>query len=120
MVPEEVIVISETDQSDGPEEPQHGPSPTDGPPEPADGSSSSDGPPQSQGVKVEEDDDIPPCPEVVRDLGREGRIHFDMRPFWGMIPEVVSKVPHNINSLKFYIIDVPPEDAFYRKYKDGR
>ena len=37
-----------------------------------------------------------------------------------MIPEVVSKVPHNINGLKFYIIDVPPEDAFYSKYKDGR
>ena len=116
LVPEEVIIIS--DQSDGPEEPQHIPSPTDGPP---DGLSSSDGPPQSQDVKVEEeDDDIPPCPQVIRDSGREGRLHFDMRPFWGMIPEVVSKVPHNINGLKFYIIDVPPEDAFYSKYKDGR
>ena len=96
LVPEEVIIIS--DQSDGPEEPQHIPSPTDGPP---DGLSSSDGPPQSQDVKVEEeeDDDIPPCPQVIRDSGREGRLHFDMRPFWGMIPEVVSKVPHNINGL---------------------
>ena len=116
LKPEELIVILETEDecpasgaSDTPiktpPRPQRGPSPTYGPP---------------QHVK-EEEDDIPPCPDVaVREDNNAKRIQFDMRPFWGMISEVVSKVPHNISGLEFYIIDVPQEDALYTKYKGWR
>ena len=63
------------------------------------------------------DDDIPYCPEV-RNLGK--RIHFNMKPFQGMVPDVVSSIPYNIDGTKFYIIDVPQEDPFHTKYRDGR
>ena len=63
------------------------------------------------------DDDIPYCPEV-RNLGK--RIHFNMKPFEGMVPDVVSSIPYNIDGTKFYIIDIPQEDPFHTKYRDGR
>ena len=66
----------------------------------------------------EEDEDIPAG--MVREDNTGKRINFEMRQFYGMIPEVVAKVPYNINGLKFYIIDVPEEDAFHTKYRDGR
>ena len=65
----------------------------------------------------EEDEDIPYCPELTQ-TGK--RVSFNMRPFCGMIPEVVNKLPHDINGVKFYIIDVPQEDPFHTKYRDGR
>lgn len=102
---EEVILISSTDDE--------------GPP-PPDTSIATPEPANSQPVKEEQgcDDDIlPPCPEVQI---LEGKKPFDMRCFWGMIPEVVAKVPHNIDGLKFYLIDVPEEEPFFSKYKDGR
>ena len=43
-----------------------------------------------------------------------------MKPYQGMVPDVVSEIPHDINGLKYYIVDVPEEDPFCTKYKDGR
>ena len=72
-----------------------------------------------EGLKQEPDceDDIPYCPEV-RNVGK--RIRFNMKPFQGMVPDVVSTIPHDIDGTKFYIIDVPQEDPFHTKYRDGR
>ena len=73
-----------------------------------------------QQLKVKEEDEIPGipfCPEV---SGTGRRITFNMKPFWGMVPEVVNKLPHDIDGVKFYIIDVPQEEAFHTKYRDGR
>ena len=71
-------------------------------------------------VKEEEEEEIPDitfCPEV---SGTGRRVTFNMKPFWGMIPEVVNKLPHDIDGVKFYIIDVPREEAFHTRYRDGR
>ena len=37
---------------------------------------------------------------------------FDMTPFKALIPEVVQQ-PHDIDGTKYYIIDVPEEDAMF-------
>ena len=63
------------------------------------------------------DGDIPYCPEV-RNQGK--RIHFNMKPFQGMVPDVVSTIPYNIDGTKFYIVDVPQEGPFHTKYRDSR
>ena len=73
-----------------------------------------------QQLKVKEEEEIPDitfCPEV---SGTGRRVTFNMKPFWGMIPEVVNKLPHDIDGVKFYIIDVPQEEAFHTRYRDGR
>ena len=32
-----------------------------------------------------------------------------MNPFKGMIPDVVEKIPYDINGTKYYMIDVPED-----------
>ena len=48
------------------------------------------------------------------------RTSFDMNPFKGMIPYVVEKIPYDINGTKYYMIDVPEDQQFFVKYRDGR
>ena len=48
------------------------------------------------------------------------RTSFDMNPFKGMIPDVVEKIPYDINGTKYYMIDVPEDQQFFVKYRDGR
>ena len=43
-----------------------------------------------------------------------------MSPFRGMLPDVVDQIPHDIDGTHFYLIDVPEDDNFWSKYKDGR
>ena len=48
------------------------------------------------------------------------RIPFDMQPFKGMVPKVVNKIPYNINGTQYYLIEVPENEYFCEKYRDGR
>ena len=48
------------------------------------------------------------------------RLKMDMTLFKGMVPDVVNKIPYNINGTKYYMIDVPEEETFFSKYRDGR
>ena len=57
-------------------------------------------------------------PEVFPSINM--RLHFDMSPFRGMLPDVVDQVPHDIDGTHFYLIDVPEDDNFWSKYRDGR
>ena len=43
-----------------------------------------------------------------------------MKPHKGMVPAAVREVPHDVDGLKYYIIDVPEEEPFCTKYRDGR
>ena len=45
---------------------------------------------------------------------------FNMRPFIGMIPDVVNQVPHEIDGLKYYVKNVPEDDTMCMKYWNGR
>ena len=45
---------------------------------------------------------------------------IDMKLFKGMIPEVVTQIPHDINGLKWYTIDIPEDQTFFSRYRDGR
>ena len=58
--------------------------------------------------------------EAVRSTYSNKRISFDMKPYRGMVPEVVQQIPHDIDGLKYYIIDVPEDEPFCTKYRDGR
>ena len=58
--------------------------------------------------------------EAVRSNYSNKRINFDMKLYKGMVPTVVKKIPHNVDGLKYFIIDVPEEEAFCTKYRDGR
>ena len=58
--------------------------------------------------------------DAVRSNFSNRRINFDMKPYQGMVPDVVSQIPHDINGLKYYIVDVPEEEPFCTKYRDGR
>ena len=57
------------------------------------------------------------CPAVNT---TEKKINFNMKPFMRMLPDVVKKVPHDIDGTIFYVVDVPHEECFHTKYKDGR
>ena len=48
------------------------------------------------------------------------RTSFDMNPFKGMISDVVDQIPYDINGTKYYMIDVPEDQQYYMKYRDGR
>ena len=58
--------------------------------------------------------------EAVRSKYSNKRLYFDMKPYKGMVPAVVREVPHDVDGLKYYIIDVPEEEPFCTKYRDGR
>ena len=58
--------------------------------------------------------------KAVRSNYSNKRINFDMKLYKGMVPTVVKKIPHNVDGLKYFIIDVPEEEAFCTKYRDGR
>ena len=58
--------------------------------------------------------------DAVRSNYSNRRINFNMKPYQGMVPDVVSEIPHDINGLKYYIVDVPEEDPFCTKYREGR
>ena len=48
------------------------------------------------------------------------RKEFDMSPYKGMVPDLVEKIPFDVDGLKFFIVDVPDEDHHSNKYNDGR
>ena len=48
------------------------------------------------------------------------KIPFDMKPFFGMLPEVVNRIPWNVDGLKYYVVEVHDNEYFCDKYKDGR
>ena len=65
-----------------------------------------------QQLKKEPDNvDIPECPEITKS-GK--RISFDLKSVLGMVPDVVNKVPHDIDGTRFFI-EVPQEDPFHTK-----
>ena len=43
-----------------------------------------------------------------------------MKPFLGMLPEVVNRIPWNVNGIKYYVVEVCENEYFCDKYKDGR
>ena len=43
-----------------------------------------------------------------------------MKPFLGMLPEVVNRIPWNVNGIKYYIVEVRENEYFCDKDKDGQ
>ena len=70
--------------------------------------------------------DIPDISLVKQELGTEQdkyqskKVHFTLQEFKDMVPDVVAEIPYDINGTKWYMIDVPQEDTFFTKYRDGR
>ena len=42
-----------------------------------------------------------------------------MRTFKGMLPEVVNRIPWDVNGIKYYLVVVHEDEYFCDKYKDG-
>ena len=61
-----------------------------------------------------------PLPTISPPVDERKKIPFDMHPYRGMIPQVVNKVPWDINGLKSYIMEIPEGEYFCDKYRDGR
>ena len=73
---------------------------------------------ETKAAKEMDEVSLPTIPEVLPNIYK--RLHFDMSPFRGMLPDVVDQIPHDIDGTHFYLIDVPEDDNFWSKYKDGR
>ena len=78
-------------------------------------------------IKQENDQVLPTLPDIKYegyDGGYDGyeskKITFPIQLFKGMVPQVVSEIPYNIDGLKYFMIDVPEDDIFFTKYRDGR
>ena len=48
------------------------------------------------------------------------KIPFNMKPFLGMLPEVLNRIPWNVNGIKYYVVKVQENEYFCNKYKDGQ
>ena len=49
--------------------------------------------------------------------GTEKKKNFDMKSFMRMLPDVVKKVPHDIDGTRFYVVDVPMRSVFIQSTK---
>ena len=68
-------------------------------------------------IKQEKEANIHELPDIKYE---SKRVSFPTHIFKGMIPDVVAQIPHDIDGTKFYMVDVPEEDSFFTKYRDGR
>ena len=73
---------------------------------------------EAKAAKEMDEVSLSTIPEVLPNIYK--RLQFDMSPFRGMLPDVVDQIPHDIDGTHFYLIDVPEDDNFWSKYKDGR
>ena len=66
--------------------------------------------------------DIPDILDVKphMDKPESKKLSFSMEEYKDMIPTVVAEIPYDIDGTRWYMIDVPEEDAFFAKYRDGR
>ena len=67
--------------------------------------------------------DIPDIPDVkpqYMDKPESKKLSFSMEEYKDMVPTVVAEIPYDIDGTRWYMIDVPEEDAFFAKYRDGR
>ena len=67
--------------------------------------------------------DIPDIPDVkpqYMDKPESRKLSFSMEEYKDMVPTVVAEIPYDIDGTRWYMIDVPEEDAFFAKYRDGR
>ena len=78
-------------------------------------------------IKQENEQILPTLPDIKHegyDGGYDGyeskKIIFSIQLFKGMVPQVVSEIPYNIDGLKYFMIDEPEDDIFFTKYRDGR
>ena len=68
-------------------------------------------------IPLDGTNDLPTIPSP--SFNPRKREPFDMRPFIGMLPEVVNKIPWDANGLKYYLVEVGEGEYFCDKYKDG-
>ena len=73
---------------------------------------------ETKAAKEMDEVSLPTIPEVFPSINK--KLQFDMSPFRGMLPDVVDHIPHDIDGTHFYLIDVPEDDNFCSKYRDGR
>ena len=72
-------------------------------------------------VSLDGTNDLEPLPNISPpSLDYRKKIHFDMKPFSGMLPTVVNKIPYSVDGTQYYMIEVPEDQFFCDKYKDGR
>ena len=67
--------------------------------------------------------DIPDIPDVkpqYMDKPESKKLSFSMEEYKDMVPTVLAEIPYDIDGTRWYFIDVPEEDAFFAKYRDGR
>ena len=119
----DVIVISDTDEEEGGDTevpieviPSSNPE-VDGPQSPLLPPDSSIEPINIVPLDGANDD---PLPTISPPFDQRKKIPFDMRPYRGMIPEVVNKIPWEINGIKYYMVEIPEGEFFCDRYKDGR
>ena len=82
---------------------------------------------QANLIKQEKDQVLPNLPDI-NYKGYDGsydgcgckKIVFPIEQYKGMVPEVVSEIPYEVDGLKYYMVDVPEDDIFFTKYRDGR
>ena len=59
--------------------------------------------------------DIPDVKPQYMDKPESKKLSFSMEEYKDMVPNVVAEIPYNIDGTRWYIIDVPEEDAFFAK-----
>ena len=64
--------------------------------------------------------DIPDVKPQYMDKPESKKLSFSMEEYKDMVPTVVAEIPYDIDGTRWYMIDVPEEDAFFAKYRDGR
>ena len=65
--------------------------------------------------------DIPDVkPEYMMKPKQSKKLSFSMEEFKDMVHSVVPEIPYDTDGTRWYMIDVPEEDRFFSKYRDGR
>ena len=68
-------------------------------------------------IPLDDINDLPTIPLPAFDLRK--KIPFYIRPFIGMLPEVINKIPWDADGIKYYFVEKPEDEYFCGKYKDG-
>ena len=77
--------------------------------------------PEAKVIKIVPLDDTNDLPVISPpQVDYRKKIPFDMKPFFGMLPEVVNRIPWNVDGLKYYVVEVSDNEYFCDKYKDGQ
>ena len=75
---------------------------------------------QEQDALLPDVSDISGVEPQYMDEPESKKLSFSMEEYEDVVPTVVAEIPYDIDGTRWYMIDVPEEDAFFAKYRDGR